>query len=651
MSATQDMRTPLPTALALAEDWSIPVFPCASDKKPRTAHGFKDATTHRDQICAWWDAWPDSLVGVPTGETTNLLVIDIDPKGVGWYETNRDQLGHPRVHRTLRKGFHLLYAFPKGGDLRNSAGVLAEGVDVRGNGGYVIWWPASGLVFDDVGLDELPPAPPWLLEDLARPTPKDARPDGAAQGNGEKRFVEGERHGALLREASRLRYAGAGEEAILAHLRDFNSRCCDPPQDDTDVVRIAADYAKKDARAAHDDSPAVASAEIRAAIVADLEAGPAAIDAAQPPRWVVYPLLPVAGANLAGPGATSKTTVVLSEKVYITCGHELYGHEVRAQGACVLVTAEDGATHARYLLQQILRDGVECGAMPDRAAARAKHDVRIVGWPRARFGPIVTVDELGGFHRAAVYDLLLELLTPLAPVYVTLDPAVLFSPGERYGNDGDAFLAAMLHESAQSIGACIQVIDHVSQAVARNGIIDQYAARGGTAKTDNARLARQLVRVRPDDSDIVLPLQATPQDLAEGRLLQLHTTKNNFAPKPPVTWLRRHRYWIEQLRAPSAEELAATGHREREETLLADVGIVVDHVRAQLAIGDGIRLTKRALEAASLRVNDGAAMPRQRVREAVGHAIAKGRLIWRPLPTSECHGGRKAYLAPAEATA
>lgn len=156
-------------ALALAERWGLPVFPCRpANKAPyvKHGHGFKDASRTPDQIASWWTQWPDALVGVPTGHVTGILVIDIDPDGARWYaERSADFVG-ARIHRT-QKGHHLLYRMP-GVDIRCSQDELAEGVDVRANGGYIIWWPAAGHEVFGPELDELRDPPAWLLE-LLRP--------------------------------------------------------------------------------------------------------------------------------------------------------------------------------------------------------------------------------------------------------------------------------------------------------------------------------------------------------------------------------------------------------------------------------------------------------------------------------------------------
>ena len=68
----------LPAALAYAaHGW--PVFPCNHiDKKPLTRHSFKDASVDPDQIRAWWKHYPEAMIGVPTGASTGIVILDVD---------------------------------------------------------------------------------------------------------------------------------------------------------------------------------------------------------------------------------------------------------------------------------------------------------------------------------------------------------------------------------------------------------------------------------------------------------------------------------------------------------------------------------------------------------------------------------------------
>jgi hypothetical protein len=145
----------------------LPCFPCADDKCPTTRHGFKDATTDLEALNRLWVRHPGPLIGIATGERAGFDVLDVDVRNGGgrWFATHRNRLPSTRVHRTRSGGLHLLFAHRP--SLRCSAGQIAPGVDVRADGGYVIWWPAADC---DVLADVVVAAwPEWLLQ---KPTPQ-----------------------------------------------------------------------------------------------------------------------------------------------------------------------------------------------------------------------------------------------------------------------------------------------------------------------------------------------------------------------------------------------------------------------------------------------------------------------------------------------
>ncbi|GGB62970.1 hypothetical protein GCM10011316_38580 [Roseibium aquae] len=124
-----------------------PVFPCRSDKRPYLKNGFKGATTDPDQIRAWWTQWPLAMIGMPTGAVSQLIVLDVDRKnGVDGLANLRAvgidpfALTHV-VSRTPSGGLHFFMRHT-GKPVKNSVGVLAKGVDVRGDGGYVVLPPS-----------------------------------------------------------------------------------------------------------------------------------------------------------------------------------------------------------------------------------------------------------------------------------------------------------------------------------------------------------------------------------------------------------------------------------------------------------------------------------------------------------------------------
>jgi len=145
----------------------IPVFPCAHDKRPHTRHGFKDATTDPGQIAAWAAQWPDALVGVPTGKPSGLFVLDVDVKngkdGFSTLQAKGWALPTTRTHRTKNGGgAHYLFRAPNGIPLKSSAGNLGDGLDTRGDGGYIVWWPAHGGEVEHA--DTVADVPPCLVD-------------------------------------------------------------------------------------------------------------------------------------------------------------------------------------------------------------------------------------------------------------------------------------------------------------------------------------------------------------------------------------------------------------------------------------------------------------------------------------------------------
>jgi len=125
----------LDTALDIARDMKLPVFPCDEkpdekgkiSKRPYVKGGFKAATLDEQQISKWWTRWQDALIGVPTGEITGLFVVDIDQSDTKNGELSFEALGlgDPVTCQTLTQsgGRHLIFKYPNGYDLNCDATV------------------------------------------------------------------------------------------------------------------------------------------------------------------------------------------------------------------------------------------------------------------------------------------------------------------------------------------------------------------------------------------------------------------------------------------------------------------------------------------------------------------------------------------------
>ena len=217
-------------ALKYAE-LGLPVFQCESrGKKPITEHGHKDATTDPGTIREGWRKNPDANIGIPMGPLSGWLALDVDgPIG----EASLAELieTHGPLPTTLKqktgKGVHYIFRYPQNGPkIRNSTSKIAPGIDVRGDGGYII---AASSVHSNGTKYEWPdchrpsqidPAdlPQWLLDRVVAkppPTPSE-RPKWKGNESG-ARYAEV----ALEREAEAVATATEGQRNHTLNIAAF----------------------------------------------------------------------------------------------------------------------------------------------------------------------------------------------------------------------------------------------------------------------------------------------------------------------------------------------------------------------------------------------------------------------------------------------
>lgn len=164
---------------------------CASPAKhPRVAGGLTSASTEAGQIERWWCQWPTANVAVRTGATSGLVVVDVDPRHGGARSLEALVAEYGEVQGAGRVatgggGWHLYLAHP-GGRVPNDAGRrLGRGLDIRGDGGYVLAPPsrhASGSNYHWLCRSpDLVVPPPWLARRMVEPAPQPHRDTGSAE--------------------------------------------------------------------------------------------------------------------------------------------------------------------------------------------------------------------------------------------------------------------------------------------------------------------------------------------------------------------------------------------------------------------------------------------------------------------------------------
>jgi hypothetical protein len=147
------------------------VFPCQPrGKTPASQHGCKDATTDPVRIDSWWNAYPDLNIGIATGAVSGFFVVDVDGEK-GEASLRKLEEAHeplpPTVEAITGKGRHCYFRHGEHGSVGNSVGLIGSGIDIRGDGGYVLAPPSihpSGRAYtwSVDGAEEYADAPDWL---------------------------------------------------------------------------------------------------------------------------------------------------------------------------------------------------------------------------------------------------------------------------------------------------------------------------------------------------------------------------------------------------------------------------------------------------------------------------------------------------------
>jgi Bifunctional DNA primase/polymerase, N-terminal/Primase C terminal 1 (PriCT-1) len=236
--------------VALKFGAKVPVFPCKADKTPYTKNGFKDATTDQVRINAYWNRFPTANPAMPTGERSGAFVLDVDPDrwGFGSLQALEEEHGPLPATYTVKTGgggLHFYFKMPPDVDIRNSWDEPGRGLDVRGEGGYVLL-PGSTTESEYEVLKRHPiaDAPAWLV-DLVRKPAQPVRPHTVSRFASESPSAEGPpipegvRDNTLTSIAGRLHDGTRAITDLEADLMEINERRCVPPLPEQQVRKIA----------------------------------------------------------------------------------------------------------------------------------------------------------------------------------------------------------------------------------------------------------------------------------------------------------------------------------------------------------------------------------------------------------------------------
>lgn len=471
----------------------IPVFPCRPRaKEPQIEGGFHRATTDESQIRAWWGKWPLANIGIPTGKASGFIALDVDPGGdesLAKLTAEHGPLPSTCEVKTGR-GRQLWFSYPSI-PIRNSAGALGAGLDIRGEGGYVIVPPSihpNGAHYAFSNDSQCEPMPEWLilLVSQSKATPQ---PSASGNGTGEK-IRQGSRHDTLVSLAGTMRRRGFGESAICAALLAHNKLCCDPPLPESEVVRIAADYGKKPAGAA--STPSGARPEGFSLVsLGELLARPEV-----PVDWVLEDHL-AAGTVSGGfsKPKVGKSTLARNLCLAVARGTDFLGSRVK-KGLCIYLALEER----------------EEDVVADFRAMGATGDEQI----------LVHADAIpsAGIHA------LIDLVQERKPALVVIDPLIrmVHVRDEKAYAEIYAALGPLI-DVARSIGTHIHVTHHAGKALKLDPVDSPLGSTGIAGacssliilkRTEAYRTIQTVQRIGQDMPETILAFDPATRRLSVG---------------------------------------------------------------------------------------------------------------------------------------
>jgi Bifunctional DNA primase/polymerase, N-terminal/Primase C terminal 1 (PriCT-1) len=233
---------------------------CNSPAKHPVGHlvpnGIKGGSTKPKMVKGWFRDSPWNI-GIVTGAASGIIPLDIDPRHGGdeclaALEGTNGPLPETWRFLTGGGGEHVIFRHP-GGFIPNSAQKIGPGIDVRGDGGYIVAPPSRHITGRDYAIsvdhhpDLIPLAdpPPWLIElmksnsSVRVPAEEWRRRIGSA-------IPEGERNDTLARISGHLLAHRIDPHVCLDIVLSLNVTHCTPSLPEQEILNIVASIARRE---------------------------------------------------------------------------------------------------------------------------------------------------------------------------------------------------------------------------------------------------------------------------------------------------------------------------------------------------------------------------------------------------------------------
>ena len=537
---------------------------CPSPGKHPAPSRWKHYQTQRadeDTLTIWFDGrFKDYNIGVVTGEISgNVFAVDVDvAEGKPGADTLDDLcMAHDDLPQTLEQitgsgGRHYLYKAPAGKTIATGANTLGDGVDTRGEGGFIVVAPSNhksggSYVANSYDIEQ---APDWLVTmleiDGTRPTASGPAMQNTGNTNMWGDVVDG-REGymvQLILGTIRTWWAQRGMLPTPEQLFDdawptyemkvkARGRSLDDDGRGEALFKRKCWYQLK--RAKNNELRILANVEpgsekhlerqpLSATSVGEAkEARVAPASSASPllitdwgmhrysgeapnQEWLIENILPARVPGLvAAIGGLGKSFILLDLCMKVAGGdqamhsEQAFGGKVARNGKVVFFGAEDSAASMHRRIANISDQ-----TLRDRAAA----NLFVVPMPDAG-GPQPFIEQvMGQYNVTPVYSSLRDQLLAMGDVaLIVIDPLQAFAAADINTDPAAAqFWWSLMSEMCVSVGANVLVSHHMrkdgSFSISKS-MQAREAIRGTTALVDGARWVYGLWNM-PEADEIVI---------------------------------------------------------------------------------------------------------------------------------------------------
>lgn len=525
------------------------VFPLIPNSKKPAFKGWQKwaEDAGEQEIEDYWTKHPDANIGVATGPS-DLIVLDVDVKdgkagmdSLLEFEITEGQA--PTCTASTPSGGLHFYYNRNGREARCSVDKLAEGLDTRAIGGYVVA-PGSDIDGDFYtwNLDyttDMAEAPEWVYPTQAQVVQKDEVEASELDVERAVFWVLGQAPDCIQGEGGdatmfsvvcELRDMGLDTQQIRRPLSIYNDHKCEPRWSFAELqtkIDNAYNYAQNSK-----GSKALPEFED----ISDLTPKPktiptfsgADLDLSKiPPRaWIIHRrlLCGFVTATIA-PGGTGKSAYSMIEAVVVATGRPLLGEVPKKQGPVVIYNIEDPLDELQRRLCAI--------ALHFEIPFEELKDVHLVSGLDHPISIASTKDGVTGATKD--YERIVRLAKDTKALLLILDPFIQIHSVDENSNNAIGFIGRLFSQLATRLNCAVNIVHHTRKLPTGTGAGEMDNARGASALVSAARIATTLTTMSESDAE---HLQVPVAE--KGWFVRSDNAKGNM--QPPASsaeWFRK----------------------------------------------------------------------------------------------------------------